>query len=379
MDGDMLEVARRSRILLNERYVDYPLKFPNVLTALNLPQAARVCASYLKASLRPANDRQDISFEDWVVRRFGRVLYRIYFRPYTEKVWGIDCAELSADWASQRIKLPSLTAAVKGSLLGGTSPPGTLVSRFLYPALGIGMIPGRMAEEALATGRAIIHLNSQVFRLEHETAGGWQVHYRRSGQEQTVTGQQVVSTIPMGSLLRASPLPGETVSALDGALSYRGVICIFLAIDGHCVSDDTWTYFPDSHLTFGRTHEPSNWSPRMAPTGKTSLCAEVFCTEGDDVWQRPDGDLVDAVARDMDHLGFLARESVGDAWVLRVSNAYPVYRVGYDAVVRRVRDALARWPTLHLLGRTGTFQYLNMDGVIKQALELADALVGTNR
>ncbi len=378
MNGDMLDVPRRSRIRLDRKYVNYPLQFPSVLTALGLPEAARVLISYLKASLWRNSGHQDVSFEDWVVRRFGRTLYDIYFRPYTEKVWGMDCNELSADWASQRIKLPSLAAAVKGSLLRGTSPPGTLVSRFLYPPLGIGMIPERLAEKALATGWADIRLSSRVFRLESgDTANEWRVHYRQAGQEKTVCGRQVVSTIPLGSLLQMLPLADETAAALNSTLTYRGLTCVFLAIDGSCVSDDTWTYFPDPQLTFGRTHEPPNWSSRMAPAGKTSLCAEVFCTQGDDVWQRPDGELIDAVTKDLDHLGFLVRGRVRDAWVLRVPDAYPVYRVGYADAVRRVRNTLARWPTLHLLGRTGSFQYLNMDGVIKQALELADVLIET--
>jgi len=372
MDGDMLQVPRRSRICLNGRYVDYPLQFPNAFTALTLPDGARVLASYLGASLRHDGARPDVSFEDWVVRRFGRALYDIYFRPYTEKVWGMRCTELSADWASQRIGLPSLSAAVKGSLRRGASAPATLISHFLYPAPGIGTLPTRIAEKATATGRAAIHRHSRVLRLEHDgPAMGWRVRYSQAGRERAVTGQQVVSTIPLDSLLRMLPLDDAAAPALSEALAYRSVICVFLAVDGPRVSSDTWTYFPDQHLAFGRTHEPPNWSPRMAPPGQTSICVEVFCSAGDEVWRRPDGELIDAVLADLERLGFLARSRVRDAWLFRAPHAYPIYRIGYAEHRRRALDILARWPTLHLVGRTGSFQYLNMDAVIKQALHLA--------
>jgi protoporphyrinogen oxidase len=377
MGDDLLEVSRYSRILLNGRYVDYPLRFLNALTALSLPQAVHVCASYLGASLRRRSNRQDISFEDWVVRRFGRALYDIYFRPYTEKVWGMVCTELSADWASQRIKVPSLTAAVKASLFRRASPQNAFLSSFVYPPLGIGMIPDRMAEQARATGKAVIHVGSQVRRLEVAGASGeWRVYYRQAGQEKVVAGKQIVSTIPLGALLQTLPLPQEAASALSGALEYRGLICLFLAVDGTRISSDTWTYFPDPQLIFGRTHEPPNWSPQMAPSGKSSLCVEVFCSEGDDVWRRADGELIEAVLTDLDSLGFLTPDRVCGAWLLRVPCAYPVYRVGYTETFQQVRDALTRWPTLHLLGRTGSFQYLNIDGTILQALQLADTLAG---
>jgi protoporphyrinogen oxidase len=376
MDGDMLEVPRRSHIHLDGRYVDYPIRLPNALTALSLPKAARVLVSYLWASARHRNHGADVSFEDWVVRRFGRALYDIYFRPYTEKVWGLPCTQISADYASERIKLPGLATAIKGSLLRGTSPPGTLVSRFYYPPLGIGMIPERLAERTLATGRGDVRLGSRVIGLERDPGGQWRVHYRRAGQEDVVVGQQVVSTIPLGSLLEMLPHGDRSLPVRPEELIYRSLVCVFLAIDGLQVSTDTWTYFPDDCLLVGRTHEPRNWSPQMAPASETSLCVEIFCTEGDEIWRRPETELIDAVTGDLDGLGFLPRERVRDAWILRVPDAYPVYWVGYADAVRSVRDYLARWPTLHLTGRTGSFQYLNMDAVIREALGLAETLFG---
>jgi protoporphyrinogen oxidase len=304
-------------------------------------------------------------------------LYDIYFRPYTEKVWGLDCKELSADWASERIKLPSLSAAVRGSLLRGASAAPTLVSRFLYPPLGIGMIPERMAAEALGTGRATIHLNSHVHKLEpSDPPTSWKVTHHQDGRDQVIHGQHVVSTIPLGTLIQSLPANDATLAGMETSLTYRGVICILLAIDGARISGDTWTYFPDPHLLFGRTHEPPNWSPQMAPAGKTSLCVEVFASVHDETWRTSDEELVNRALSDLTGVQMLGRERVQDVWVVRAPEAYPVYRVGYADDLQRVRTALARWPTLHLLGRTGSFRYLNLDGVIDQALQMAETLTG---
>ena len=371
LGADLLQVPRRSHIRLNGRLVEYPLEFPNALLALGPATAARVSASYLKAALTPNGRHPDVSFEQWVVRRYGRALHDIYFRPYTEKVWGMDCSELSADWAAERIQLPNLLAAVKGSLLKFGARPATLISRFLYPRRGIGMIPERLARESEATGRAQVLCGCTPMGLE-VMPGGWRVRWRRGGEEQQVEAVRFVSTIPLPALWEVLPREDEAPPALDHALSYRGLVCVFLALDLPRVNDDTWTYFPDAHVGFGRIHEPRNWSPEMAPEGRTSLCVEVCSSEGDEAWRRRDGELVDQVTADLERLEVAPRKAVRDAWVLRVPAAYPCYRVGYAESLERATAYLERrWPHLHLLGRTGTFQYLNMDAVIKQAVSLA--------
>jgi protoporphyrinogen oxidase len=373
LDGDAREVPRRSRIRLDGRFVDYPLRFPNALAAFNPWQVTRILASYFWATLMRLRERPDVSFEDWIVRRFGRSLYNIYFKPYTEKVWGFPCADLSADWAAQRIRLPSLRAAVVGSMLRRGPAPSTLVSQFLYPPQGIGVLPERIAEKARQTGLATIRLGNRVTRAEPDGAG-WRVMFRGPAGEAAVSGAKLVSTIPLEALLGMLPMSEAEADVLSAGLPYRSLACVFLAADGPRISDDTWTYFPDRHLVFGRTHEPGNWSPGMVPEGKTSLCVEIFCSQGDEVWRRRDQDVIEPVLADLDRLRFLPRGRVRDAWLLRVSHAYPVYRVGYAEHRSRVSSALSRWPSLHLLGRTGTFRYLNLDAVIREGLDLAGSL-----
>jgi protoporphyrinogen oxidase len=375
LDGDAREVARRSRIRLDGRYVEYPLRFPNALAAFNPWQVTRILASYFWATVRRLRKRPEVSFEDWIVRRFGRSLFDIYFKPYTEKVWGFPCAELSADWAVQRIRLPSLSAAVVGSLFRRPAAPSGLVSRFLYPPLGIGVLPDQIAEKARRTGLTTIRPGCRVTRVEPEgPSGGWRVNFRGPDGEAAITGARLVSTIPLEALLGMLPIPEAESGVLAAGLPYRSLTCVFLAVDGPRISNDTWTYFPDRHLVFGRTHEPGNWSPGMVPEGKTSLCVEIFCSQGDEVWRSSDQDAIESVVSDLDRLRFLPRSRVREAWVLRVSHAYPAYRLGYAAHCSRVRSALSRWSTLHLLGRTGTFRYLNLDAVIREGLYLAGSL-----
>ena len=373
---ELVQVARRSHIFLNGRYIDYPLQVPNALFAFPPLKALEVLASYLGASLRSRIGRADASFEDWVVRRFGRSLYEIYFRPYTEKVWGTSCGELASEFAVQRIKVPSLAAAVRGSLFHGTAPAGSLVSQFYYPAQGFGTITDRLAESVQAGGLGEILVNSPVHRLEQEGEdGGWRVYYRQGGEERCVSGRQVISTIPLDRLFGMLPRAAEAEGLPVGELIYRSMICVCLAVDAPQISDDTWTYFPDSSLIFGRTHEPSNWSAAMVPPGKTSLVTEIFCTVGDAVWDRSDADITGRVVADLERLELVTRRHVEGAWLVRVPYAYPVYRLGYQDRLNRLREYLTRWPTLHLAGRTGMFRYLNADGVIKHTLELAAHLV----
>lgn len=373
MDGDLLDVPRISHIWLDERYVEYPLKLPNALTAFGLPKAMRVLVSYLRKAVARKDGHSDVSFEDWVVRRYGQALYDIYFAPYTRKVWGLDCSELSAEWASDRIKLPSLSAAVRESLFRGETSPATVVSRFLYPQGGIGLIPQRMAEMASATGRAAIHLNSHAWALRpKENVQGWMVQYYQDGENRTIDGARVISTVPLGMLVRMLPFTHESFASLDQRLAYRGVMCILLAIEGERLSSDTWTYYPDETLVFGRAHEPANWDPQMVPAHRTSLCLEVFATPGDETWQRTDSDLIEQSVADLGRVMDLPPQRVLDGKVVRVPYAYPVYRVGYSDELQLVQKYLARWSNLHLLGRTGSFRYLNLDAVIESALCLAD-------
>lgn len=373
---ELLEAAYRCHMLLNGRYVHYPLQFPDGITAFSFWNALQAFAGYLVASLTRGGSQPDVSFEDWVVRRSGRPLYEMYFRPFTEKTWGLNSADMSGEFARQRLKMPGLGTIIKERILRRRASAESQFSGFLYPTMGFGTIPDRIAESAQATGLVTIYLDSEVFRLGQDSpTAEWRIHYRQRGQEHVVTGEQVISTIPLPELARMLK-PGERTSPPPTSnLDYRSVMCVCLAIEGPRLTEDLWTYFPDHDILFGRTYEPLNWSPNAAPPGFTSLCAEIFCSQGDEVWERPDDELIEGVLVDLTRLGLVERRRVQDAWLIRAPNAYPLYRVGYADELRRMSDYLAQWPTLHVAGRTGAFQYLDVDGVIRETVKFSDTVV----
>ncbi|MCB0231236.1 MAG: FAD-dependent oxidoreductase, partial [Anaerolineae bacterium] len=275
MGADLLHVPRISRIYLSNdgkaggKFVDYPLQFPGALSIFSPGQAARILSSYAAATVRNRLDGSapDVSFEDWVVRRFGRALYEVYFEPYTEKVWGISCQELSADWAAQRISLPSLSEAVKRAISPGAAPPATIISHFWYPRLGFGMIPDRMKSEIERLGGQVI-LGAGVTNVVPQEDGGFIVTVDDGVGQHQLNADRVISSIPMNFLLASLPADsGSRAVAENFKLRYRDIILIYLAIKASQVSSDSWTYFPGRSLLVGRTHEPRNWSPLMTPDG----------------------------------------------------------------------------------------------------------------
>ncbi|HID54168.1 MAG TPA: FAD-dependent oxidoreductase [Anaerolineae bacterium] len=358
LGDDLLTVPRASRIKLNGRFVNYPLTFPDAFTAFPPGQAAGMGASYFLARFTPQL-RPERSFEDWVVRRFGRQMYRRFFQPYTEKVWGIPGSQLSAEWAAQRIGLPSMWQTFRHALRPGDMPPATAVTQFYYPRYGFGMIPQALARQILAMDGRI--LTQTAPRRITPSPGGFHVLL---DNDNALHADELIATIPLPALLET--LPKGNGRAPTFPLNYRGLICLFLALDKPQVTPDSWTYFPDPHLIFGRTHEPKNWSPHMVPGDDcTSLCVEIFASPHEPVWQWPDERIAAKAVAQLSDLGWIRPREARGQWLLRLPHAYPIYDLGYQTRLEEVRNYLSQWPRLHLLGRTGSFRYLNSDGVIE--------------
>ena len=318
---------------------------------------------------------QAVTFEDWVTRRFGRVLYEIYFKPYTEKVWGIRCDELSADWAAQRISVPNLADTVRGAMFPPKNPPPTAIRQFYYPRLGYGTISDRLAD-LITAARQDVWTSASLASIRFSGAEAEVDVTDAGGSSRTIRCGRVISTIPLDTLLGAmAHEPGIAEVAADSRLAYRGLVLIFLGLARPQVSPDSWTYFPSPDLLFGRTHEPRNWSAAMVPgPGVTSLALEIFSSPGEPAWKSPDADLVERAVGELVELGWLQRGDVTHSWVLRAPNAYPVQDIGYRERLGRVRAVLARFPQLRLVGRTGAFSYMNVDGVVEDCFRLADEL-----
>lgn len=367
---ECLTVSRRSQIFLRDRYVDYPLRPWNAVSGLGVPTALRIVLDRAGEKLRGrAGSRPMVSLEDWVVGHFGRTLFEIYFKEYSEKVWGIACRDISMDWMAQRIQGLSLGAALKNAFLGrGGGEIRTLADSFLYPQSGIGRIAERLREEIeerneVRCGVEVRRVRHRDFRVEAVVLGG---------QAPAAEARAVVSTLPVTDLVRMlDPAPPGEVLRAAGSLRFRDLVLVAVMLDRPRSTGQTWLYFPERKIPFGRIHEPTNWSPWMAPEGKTLLVAERFCFRGDDTWRSSDGELAESTVGQLQRLGIVSREEVLGSAVVRVPRAYPLFEVGYREHLETVGAYLGRFRNLFPAGRGGTFSYLNMDHAMAAGMEAA--------
>ena len=378
--GDDLIVRRRlSRIYYRGKFFSYPLKPFNALAGLGLWETSRCVASYVRARMRPISPEDN--FEAWIRNRFGRRLFEIFFRTYTEKVWGMPCSEIEAEWAAQRIKGLSLSSAIKNALFGETAPGKqgvvkTLIDQFQYPRLGPGMMWERAAELAEARG-AKVHLRTPV-RCIHWNADGVTSIQSDSA---SFAGTDYISSIAMDELVEAlTPAPPAEVLAAAKRLRYRDFLTVALIIDKPDLFPDNWVYVHDPTVKLGRIQNFGNWSPEMVPdSGKSCLGLEYFCHEGDDLWSMPDKDLLALGAKELAQLGLLGGAKLEDGTVVRMPKAYPVYDAGYSTAVNVIRDFIAaRLPNLQLVGRNGMHRYNNQDHSMLTAMLAVKNITGSS-
>jgi protoporphyrinogen oxidase len=379
MGDELIDVPRSSKILLRGRYVDYPLRPLNALAALGPGTALRVLADWAVEQLRGGRgSRPEVSLEDWVVRRFGRTLFTIYFKEYSEKVWGLPCERISVGWVAKRIEGLSLGRAVRDAFTRehrGTV--ASLVDRFAYPRLGIGRVGERFARELPPHGRVLC--DTPVTRVRHEAGRVREVLAETPGGERAFAADAVISTIPLPALARLlDPPPSPEVLRAATSLGFRDLLLVAIAVDRPFVTDQTWIYLPDRSIPFGRIHEPKNWSAAMAPPEQSLVVAEYFCFRGDETWEAPDDQLEELTVRGLEQLGFLRRAQVVGARVVRVPAAYPLFEVGYERHAAAVREGLVRTGGLFFAGRSGCFAYQNMDHAIRSGIDTARQLLAAD-
>jgi protoporphyrinogen oxidase len=377
---EFLRRPRLSRIYYGGRFFDYPLKPVNALFGLGLWNAFLVGLSYLWSHLRPI--RPEVSLEDWVTNRFGRRLYRIFFKTYTEKVWGIPCNTIGAQWGAQRIKGLSLRTAVTSMLFGrfkrsGSGQIKTLIDEFEYPRYGPGMMWERFHAAVERLGSSV-ELNTGVRRILHENGRVTAVEIERGGGRELVAAPAVLSTMPLRQLVRAmSPAAPASVVAAADRLKYRDFITVALIIDAPQLFPDNWIYVHDENVKLGRVQNFKNWSPDMVPDQKMScLGLEYFCFEGDGLWTMPDRELVELGRREMAAIGLIDPSKVVDGTVVRMPKAYPVYDEGYEAALAIVRRYVESFSNLQVAGRNGMHKYNNQDHSMVTAMLAAQNLLG---
>ena len=368
LPDDFIERPRLSRIYYNGKFYAYPLRAFEALTNLGVFESALCMASFGWAKLTPI--REPKTFHQWVRNQFGERLFSIFFKTYTEKVWGMSCDAISADWAAQRIKGLDLMAAVLDGLkrsLGvrrtGGAGAKTLIESFRYPREGPGMMweAARTKIEALG-GRVL--MGREATAIAYDPASRlWRVEARRpDGGVETFTGGHLVSSAPIRELMGAiHPPPASLLAARQ--LGYRDFLTVVLIGRSEKELPDNWVYIHDPTVKVGRVQNFRSWSPQMIPDAvSTCLGLEYFCFEGDGVWSAPDADLIELAKREIGHIGLMDPIDVVDACVVRQEKAYPIYDDDYRRHVAEVRaDIGAHYPGLHLAGRNGMHKYNNQD------------------
>lgn len=373
-----LRRSRLSRIYYNHKFFYYPLKATNALLGLGILNSVLMLFSYLKAQVFPIRDER--SFEDWICNRFGRRLFNTFFKTYTEKVWGIPCDEISADWAAQRIKGLSLIATIKNSILSSATSKGevikTLIDAFDYPEKGPGQMWEMVAENIQDRGSEL-KMESSVEKIYWEPGRVTALGVSGDGEER-LPGSDFISSMPMRELVRKmepSP-PAEVLEAAD-RLGYRDFLTVSLIIDKADLFKDNWIYIHDSNVQVGRIQNFKNWSPKMVPDpSRTCLGLEYFCFEGDGLWTSKDEDLIDQAIRELDVLGLVRPEDVLDGSVVRMPKAYPVYDSHYLEAIDTIRAFLDGLENLHLVGRNGMHKYNNQDHSMLTAMLAVKNILG---
>ncbi|HEY7900458.1 MAG TPA: NAD(P)/FAD-dependent oxidoreductase, partial [Caulobacteraceae bacterium] len=386
LPDDFIERPRLSRIYYGGKFYAYPLRAFEALANLGLFQSALCMASFGWAKLTPVGN--PVTFHQWVRNQFGERLFGIFFKTYTEKVWGMSCDDISADWAAQRIKGLDLMAAVLDGVkrsLGlhrdaGAGGPKTLIESFRYPRRGPGMMWEACAAKIKAMGGQVI-MGARVTGL-HLEGGAWTVTAERAdGGPETFTARNVVSSAPMRELVAAiTPTPASRDQAM--ALSYRDFLTVVLIGRSDRTLPDNWVYIHDPKVKVGRVQNFRSWSPELIPDPvSTCLGLEYFCFEGDGVWAASDDDLIALAKQEIDAIGLMRAADVVDGCVVRQAKAYPVYDADYRDNVNAVRaDLAAHYPGLHLVGRNGMHKYNNQDhAMMTGMLTAANILAGEAR
>ena len=360
LGSEFLRRPRMSRIYYDGHFFNYPLRPLNALAGLGVGRALLVVLSYLRWQVFPY--RREDTFEQWVTNRFGRRLFLTFFKTYTEKVWGIPCSELRAEWAAQRIKDLSLRSAIVSMFVKPGTSIKTLIEEFDYPRLGPGMMWRAVAEE-VRQGAGEVRLASEVMAIRRRGLRVESVVVTTAGRSEEVAADHFVSSMPVTELVtRLTPPAPAPVLEAARRLTYRDFLTVCLIVNRPDPFPDNWIYVHSPEVQVGRIQNFRSWSADMVPEpGTSSLGLEYFCREGDALWTMPDADLIRLGKRELERIGLAREADIADGCVFRVPKAYPVYDAGYRDALDTVREYVDGLENLQTIGRNGLHRYNNQD------------------
>jgi protoporphyrinogen oxidase len=369
-----------SRIYYDGKFFSYPIRPLNALAGLGPIEAVRIGVSYLWARLAPHSEERN--FEQWVSNRFGSRLYEIFFKTYTEKVWGIPCTEISADWAAQRIKNLDLVQAVRNALLGSMVKDGevisSLIDEFQYPRLGPGMMWEALQNKLEHMGvPTTLGASVEGIKLSNGRVAAAMVKHA-DGRTEEVAADHILSSMPLRELLHAlDPAPPESIMAAARNLRYRDFLTVVLIVRRPDLFPDNWIYIHSPDVKVGRIQNFKNWSPEMVPDpSMTAIGLEYFGQEGDPLWSTSEEDLIELGGKEVAALGLVEKSEIENGTVVRMPKAYPVYDGDYKEALQTVTTYVAGIEGLESIGRNGQHRYNNQDHSMVTGIYAARNIAG---
>ena len=371
LGADFKPVDRLTRIYYKNKYYQYPLTLVDVLPKFGLIESCHAMLSF--ASARVGRQKSAETFEDWVRQRFGSKLYEVFFKTYTEKIWGIPCSQIGADWAAQRIKDLNMIQLLKSVLFPASTGDGnvkTLVDQFDYPVLGAGQMYEAMCDGVAAHGVDVllsakvvaVHCSGQTIQSIDVIDAG--------GTSRNIRAKQYFSSIPMTKFF-AMTQPGESdaVRAAAEALYYREHITVDLLVDDDELFRDQCIYIHSPDVKMARIANYNNFSKAMVKTpGKSAISVEYFAFQSDQLWKQKEDDLKALAADELEYLGLLDKQRIERSWVVRETECYPTYFAGYQIPYGVLKARLKEYTNLYCLGRAGMYKYNNQDHSILSGL-----------
>jgi protoporphyrinogen oxidase len=373
---DFLVRPRLSRIYYKNKFFDYPLTPINAFFGLGTLESLGIVLSYCKSKIFPF--KKEDNMEQWVSNRFGKKLFRTFFKTYTEKVWGISCNELSSDWSAQRIKNLSLFEAIKNAIFPKEEIKAkTLIDKFRYPKYGPGMMYEGMAKKIIESGGEIV-LDSKVKEIIREGDRIKSVRIESRDKMMCYSAENFISTIPISQLVKIiSPRADESIIAAADSLKYRSFVSVGIILNCPNPFPDNWIYVHSPEIKLGRIQNFKNWSAFMVDEkNKTTLGLEYFCSEGDEFWKMSDADIIELGLGEVEKLGLIKKSDYIAGFVTRVSKAYPIYDKNYKENMKIIRKYLSTFANLQTIGRNGMFRYNNMDHSVLAGLWAAGNILG---
>lgn len=369
LGDEYIVINRLTRIFYNKKFYHYPIKAVDALLKLGLWEAFLCMASYTAAQFKKRGN--EISFEEWVSNRFGHRLYSIFFKAYSERLWGIPCTELDADFAAQRIKGLNLLEVVKSTFNSkGGKKHKTLVDQFTYPKFGSGQAYDMMARKI---GSDHIHLKTPAIRILTESGIAKGIEFA-DGTSQAF--DHVVSTAPLTHMVCSIPEVDPIARQLADELTYRNTTLVYLQVKKQNIFKDNWIYVHEKALQVGRISNFRNWSKAMWQGHEEAILAlEYWSYDTDELWNLPDDKLVDQAKRDIVATGLVESSDILQGHVVKLHRSYPVYTCGYRSKMTIIQNALNKIDNLSLIGRNGSFKYNNQDHSILMGLLAAENIV----